>query len=155
MLVVLLPGSWSRRCNFATALQAVFVREVTRESMAEASSIAKHGAAPSRRASACAFGAYALQISSLAQGGTPDIVTRRFRAGLRRGGLLSGGVALLPRRAAARGGRGSVGTRQGQVAAGRPAQADRNVALTGDAAARSEVPRGDRASVDSAIRRAT
>jgi len=101
---------------------------VTRETMSQASSIASM-AQRLAQSLGVAFGAYALQISSLAQGHA-DIVTADFAPAFGAVALLSAAslffhAALLP-------GAGAevVGTRQGQVAAGRPAQADRNVALT-------------------------
>jgi len=110
IFVVLLASGCLRSLQF-TALQAVSFAEVTRETMSQASSIASMRSA-SRRASAWRSRLRAAGFEQRA--GARRYRQRRFRAGLRRGGARFRGVALLPRRSAARGGRGSVGHGRGK-----------------------------------------
>src|SRR5260221_600968 len=85
IFLVLLASGCLRSLQF-TALQAVSFAEVTRETMSQASSIASM-AQRLAQSLGVAFGAYALQISSLAQGHA-DIVTADFAPAF-------GAVALL------------------------------------------------------------
>jgi MFS family permease len=75
IFLVLLASGCLRSLQF-TALQAVSFAEVTRETMSQASSIASM-AQRLAQSLGVALGAYALQISSLAQGHT-DVVSADF-----------------------------------------------------------------------------
>ncbi len=98
IFLVLLASGCLRSLQF-TALQAVSFAEVTRETMSQASSIASM-AQRLAQSLGVAFGAYALQISSLAQGHA-DIVTADFAPAFGAVALLSAAslffhAALLP-----------------------------------------------------------